>query len=975
MRMKAGVIGLALAVLAAGAAVPARPAPRGAPLEPDAYEKAMAAYSRGDLAASLGPANEVIKTRPKLLAGKALVARLAHFYEDYATMREEALGITASSLGDSKKPEEWLARGTAYLYLGDADKALDAIQRCLRLDPQSSDGLAARAQVWRMKGYALKAQADLDDAVLKAPRNALHRLQRAILLNEMKEHDKAVTDITAALRINKSYYAAFGLLGSVFAGKGDLARAGKAFDKALELEPGYAFARLGRAALLLAKGDEAGALAEYDEVLRADPKHFAATFNKAAALLASGRRDEALETYRAALACELPDAASAAMLGERLASSLLWREAIEAYTLAYGLSRQPAYLLKRSEAYEVLKDDERALQDLDDAVTAAPDNARAWASRGMLAAKMGDEKRALADLSRAFRIDSRNVDVLMARASVMARLRQPREAVEDYSAALEVDPELAEAYNSRAALYANALSDLDNALKDIQKAVELRPSDAGFQYNLGVIRLKRRDYFQATETLAKALALRGPPGRILPMRAEAWSWLGNQTRALADMQIALERDPSNPAVYHSLGAVKLRGQDYESAAADLTRALEFDPAHAPSLLSRGVSRAAMGDLKGALRDFRSAAAAQPGSKEVLTHLCWAERHIGDAEDGLRNCEKALEADPDYGPALLHRGLCLLASGEPLKGVESLRKAETRGVMPAESILARSVAYARARQYKQAHEAYKLAAALDADARSPEVFFGAIQGKPDDYYSAVMALQDGMDEAPPDPYIFLVRGDAHHNVGQYDRAVVEYTKALEMDGTVTDAFLARSAAFVAQDSFDAAWQDLRSALELEPKDADILVRLATLHTSRRDYRAALESATKALKLAPESASAHLRAGNIHYFLRDYKKSLESFQKAVKLEPLNPNGYNGVGLALFALRRNQEALENFSRAAAIDPNSDRFYRNRGSTYTKLRDFANAAADFRAAKLVSTDSALIEEYDKLIGEAQSRAAPAQP
>ncbi|MBI4677525.1 MAG: tetratricopeptide repeat protein [Elusimicrobia bacterium] len=970
-----------IAVMAAAGSLPPRGIGHAAsweqpqPLEPDPFDAARAAYLRGDVRGTLTPLNEVRKLRPRMLAAKAMVARVAHVYEDYAEMRAEAGRIVAEYMPESKRPAEWTARGTAYLYLEDPDKALESFEKALKLDRQSAEALAGRAQVWRTKGYTLKALADMEEVVLKAPRSALYLLQRAMLHYELKQHDKAIADLTMALRVNGRYYVAFGLLGTVFAAKGDLARAAKSYDKAIELEHEYAYAYIGRAAVRLALEDPEGAFADLDTVLHDNPKHFGAMFNRAEALHASGKRDEGLEAYRAALSCDLPDSGAAALLAERLASNLLWREAIEAYTQAYTLSKKPAFLMKRSQAHEVLKDNDLAMKDLESAVEADPSLAKAWAGRGMLAAKMGDEKQALSDLSRAFKLDPKNPEVLLARASVMTRLRQPRESVEDYAAALRVDPTLAEAYNSRAALYANDLSDLGNALNDIQKAVELRPSDAGFQYNLGIIRLKRREYYEAITVLTKALALRGPPGRILAKRAEAYSWIGNQVRAMADMQVVLERDPSNPAVYVALGEIKLRAQDYESAAADLTRALEFGPADAGALMRRGLARGGMGDLKGALRDLRDAAQALPDSKEALTNLCWAQRLSGDANDALRSCDKALSLDPGHGPALLQRGLCLLRLDEPLKAVESLRKAEAAGVMPAESSLARSLAYAKARQYKQAHDSYRRALAIDPDARSPDVVFGAVQGRPDDYYNAITALQESMDEAPPDPFIFMVRGDAHHNIGQYERAVVEYTKALEMDGTLAEAFAARATAFTAQDGLDAAWQDLRSALELEPGDAGLLARLAMLHTSRRDYRAALDAASKALKLAPDDAEAHLRAGNATYFLRDYKKSLESFQKAAHLDPLNPNGHNGVGLAYFALRRNHEAIEQFSGAIALDPNSDRFYRNRGSTYTKLKDFADAAADFRIAKLVSADQALAEEYDRLINEAQSRAVPAEP
>ncbi|MBI5209137.1 MAG: tetratricopeptide repeat protein [Elusimicrobia bacterium] len=944
--------------------------------QPELYETAHAAYLRGDLRESLLPLAQLLKEHPKSLQGRALSARVAHATQDYDGMRDEAQRAVSHFMPGSRKPEDHIARGMAYFYLGQYDKALEGFEAAYKMDKLSIDILLGRSLVWRAKGYHLKALADIDEIILRAPRTPLYRFYRGLVNFDLKEYDKAVADITGALRLNRKFHLAYGLLGSVFAAKGDLARAGKAYDKALELEPDfYSYPRIGRAALKLARGDAEGAFKEYDEVLRDHPRHFAAVFNKAEALRSLGKNDEALEAYRDALACEMPDAVHASLLGERLAGASLWREAIEAYSLAHALSPNASFLLRRSQAYEMIRDNPNAAKDLDLATSLDPLSAQAWAARGTLAAKMDEEKLALEYLDKASQLDSQNLEVRLARGRLMARLRRPKDAAEEYTKALELDPESAEAYNSRGALYANELSDLDRALKDMEKAVDLRPGDPGFQYNIAIVRLKRREYLKAIESLTQALALRGPPGRILQMRAEVYSQIGNKTLAMADMQVVLERDTGNASVYDSLGSVKLRLHDYESAIADLTRALEIDGTMANALLHRALAKAGMGQTKAALKDFQKALDLKPTDEDALIHLCWAKRVAGDADGGLRLCAKALDAEPDNPAALLHKGLCLLATNEPHRAIDTLHKAEVKGARPAENLLAQAVAHAKVKQYRQAHELYRSAVLLDPDARAPEIGFGAPAAKSDDFYAAITALQDELEAAPPDPFIFLVRGDAYHNAGQYERAVMEYTKALELDGTVAEAFASRASALVAQDQMDAASQDMRAALELEPKDPMLLTQLAMLQTSKRDFKAALDAINKAIKSAPDLAEAHLRAGNIHYFQRSYAKALESFGKAVKLEPSNPNGYNGVGLAYFALRKNQDAIENFSRAIALDPGSDRFYRNRASTYTKLKDFANAASDFTIAKSVSTDPVLIEEYDGLINESQSRLTPTEP
>ena len=141
--------------------------------------------------------------------------------------------------------------------------------------------------------------------------------------------------------------------------------------------------------------------------------------------------------------------------------------------------------------------------------------------------------------------------------------------------------------------------------------------------------------------------------------------------------------------------------------------------------------------------------------------------------------------------------------------------------------------------------------------------------------------------------------------------------------------------------------------------------------RRSYPSALTELAKALQLEPKNAEAHLRAGNVHYFMKEFAKALENYALAVKDDPLDPNAVNGLALGQFALKRQDEALENFSRAISLDPLADRYYRNRASVWTSRQKFGNAAGDFRTASMVNTDPSLIDEYRRLIDEAESRAA----
>ena len=84
----------------------------------------------------------------------------------------------------------------------------------------------------------------------------------------------------------------------------------------------------------------------------------------------------------------------------------------------------------------------------------------------------------------------------------------------------------------------------------------------------------------------------------------------------------------------------------------------------------------------------------------------------------------------------------------------------------------------------------------------------------------------------------MRADALQNAGHYDKAVLEYSRVLEIDGALAAAHTGRGACLFSQDALDAAQQDFLRAIELDPKDQAAHLGLAALLIERKDYKAAL-----------------------------------------------------------------------------------------------------------------------------------------
>ncbi|PYJ14104.1 MAG: hypothetical protein DME93_00955 [Verrucomicrobia bacterium] len=119
--------------------------------------------------------------------------------------------------------------------------------------------------------------------------------------------------------------------------------------------------------------------------------------------------------------------------------------------------------------------------------------------------------------------------------------------------------------------------DLDGAMADFDRAIELNPKDDAPYYN----------------------------------RAQAKRLKKDTAGAVADYTRAIELGSTNPAAYNNRGNARSENNDRDGAIADYTRAIELKPDYARAYYNRAMAKEANGDKAGAEADFKTAAKLDP----------------------------------------------------------------------------------------------------------------------------------------------------------------------------------------------------------------------------------------------------------------------------------------------------------------------------------------------------------------------------
>ena len=108
-----------------------------------------------------------------------------------------------------------------------------------------------------------------------------------------------------------------------------------------------------------------------------------------------------------------------------------------------------------------------------------------------------------------------------------------------------------------------------------------------------------------------------------------------------------------------------------------------------------------------------------------------------------------------------------------------------------------------------------------------------------------------------PYFF--RGVAYHALENYDEAILDYTKALQFNEKMTDAYYNRARIILTRKDIEnpdinQAVKDLEKALELDEKFIDAMYALAAAHKKLGNYHEALKHLDNLLEIEPEAINA-------------------------------------------------------------------------------------------------------------------------
>ncbi|MBC8351041.1 MAG: tetratricopeptide repeat protein [Planctomycetes bacterium] len=196
---------------------------------------------------------------------------------------------------------------------------------------------------------------------------------------------------------------------------------------------------------------------------------------------------------------------------------------------------------------------------------------------------------------------------------------------------------------------------------------------------------------------------------------------------------------------------------------------------------------------------------------------------------------------------------------------------------------------------------------------------------------------------------LESGDKPRATELDTKALANFEQAVENDATRWKAVHNRGVSYALGGKYDKAIVDFTRVIELRPDYPNAWFNRAEIRYELGRFEQAIPDYTKMLALNPNDFGGYTSRGHTYFRLQNFAKALEDYTSAIELDGDNAAAFANRGDANQKLEKWKESASDFRRAVEIDPQLPRAYASAAWLMATCPDeqFRNAELGLQAAR----------------------------
>ncbi len=186
---------------------------------------------------------------------------------------------------------------------------------------------------------------------------------------------------------------------------------------------------------------------------------------------------------------------------------------------------------------------------------------------------------------------------------------------------------------------------------------------------------------------------------------------------------------------------------------------------------------------------------------------------------------------------------------------------------------------------------------------------------EDYRGAIQDYSKAIEINPSNSEAYLNRGLPKHKLGDYRGAIQDYSKSIEINPSISKGYFMRGFAKQYLEDYRGAIQDYDKAIEINPSNSDAYSNRGFAKKELGNYRGAIQDYSKVIEINPSNSEAYFMRGFAKQYLEDYRGAIQDYNKAIEINPSFIEAYNNRGVAKYRLGDLNGACLDWSKSGEL------------------------------------------------------------
>jgi tetratricopeptide (TPR) repeat protein len=217
--------------------------------------------------------------------------------------------------------------------------------------------------------------------------------------------------------------------------------------------------------------------------------------------------------------------------------------------------------------------------------------------------------------------------------------------------------------------------------------------------------------------------------------------------------------------------------------------------------------------------------------------------------------------------------------------------------------------------------------------------------------------------PKDYFHYKIRGDAFFLLGDFEKAIGDYSVAVRVKPDYVEAYLNRAYAEECIKDSSGAWNDFQVVIKLNPKEARAYMALGCISYTRGFYQKAASFHSIAIKDSANYSEAFYNRGLSYLELHNYDSSINDFMKIKRIASKSENVYINLARNYAGLKDYERAISYINKSLKLNSKNPSAYKFKALYQIEIGEFDEACGSLKQSYALGELNIyqLIEKYCK--------------